>query len=395
MNKIYPNTRVSSIDVLRGLVMVIMALDHVREFFHAEALQKDPLDIENYSLAIYFTRWITHYCAPIFVFLSGVSVGLSASNKPITDSSFSMFKRGFWLILVEVTLITFGLTFNPLFNVIIFQVIWAIGWSFILLGLVRLLSEKAVPLVGIAIILCHNLFDYYNPPQGSTLEMYTNIIFKAFGYVIPISDTRIILDLYAIVPWTGIMMLGYGIYPWFVQFTSAKRTKWLFSTGVGMVLAFCILRFFNNYGDPALWKPYDTSIQTFLSFINTSKYPPSLLYTLMTIGPAFLTLAVLERIRGPLSGILIVYGKVPFFYYVLHFYIIHILVAIIFFASGYPTSDIVPKNNPFLFRPDTFGFDIGIVYLIWFGVVASLYYPCLKFAAYKQKHKDKWWVHYC
>ncbi|CAG5007571.1 hypothetical protein DYBT9275_04078 [Dyadobacter sp. CECT 9275] len=394
MTKAIGSGRINSIDILRGIVMVIMALDHVREFFNIDALTKDPLDIENGTAVMFFTRWITHYCAPTFVFLSGISAGLSASKKSLKEGSAFMIRRGVWLIFAEITIITFALTYNPFYHFIIFQVIWVIGWGLVLLGLVRLLSQKAVLFIGLIIVLGHNLLDYVHLPEGSAKQAVINIFFQSRGFTIPFSDERLLVFLYAIIPWAGIMMIGYGIYPWFLNYSQAQRKKMLMVAGLSSIFLFLAIRFVNLYGDPLPWLPQKTGFQTFLSFLNTTKYPPSLLYTAMTIGPALLALAFLEKSTNRLANLCMVYGKVPFFYYVLHFYTIHTLSVALFFISGYGSKDIISADSPFWFRPPTFGYSLPLTYLIWLAIVAGLYVPCIRFAAYKRAHSDKWWVHY-
>ena len=374
--------------------MVIMALDHVREYFNIEAITKDPLDIENGSPVMFFTRWITHYCAPTFVFLSGISAGLSASKKSVKEGSVFLIKRGLWLVFAEITIITFGLTYNPFYQFIIFQVIWVIGWGLILLGLLRMIAQKLVPFLGLAIVLGHNLLDYVHFREGSATQTLINILFQSRGFVIPFSEEGLLFFLYAIIPWAGIMMVGYGVYPWFLYYTQTQRKKMLTIAGSCVLLLFLVIRFINIYGDPSPWLPQKTGFQTFLSFINTSKYPPSLLYTTMTIGPALLALAFLEKSVNRYTSILMVYGKVPFFYYVLHFYIIHTLLVVLFFVSGYGSKDIVSPDVPFFFRPASFGYSLPVTYLIWLAVVISLYFPCVRFATYKRANPGKWWLHY-
>ena len=381
--------RIYSIDILRGIVMILMALDHTRDFFHVSAFTADPLNPATTTVPLYFTRWITHYCAPTFVFLSGLSVYISSKNKPLKTASSFLLKRGCWLLFVEIAIITLGLTFNPLYNFIIWQVIWAIGWSMILLGLLMRISFNAVLITGLLLFFGHNLLDYANIPETGIVGNLFKILLTSSFSVIPLSDSHAIGVIYAILPWTGAMLLGYCAGYWFRQgYPAIKRRKILLATGFSLIVLFVMLRFINLYGNPS---PWDGS--NILSFLNTSKYPPSLQYLSMTLGPSLILLALFENVKGRWSRIAAVYGRVPFFYYVLHFYIIHTLLVIIFYATGYTNAQIVDQNVPFLFRPATFGFNLWIVYGIWIFVVGVLYVPCRWFHRYKTNH-SQWWLRY-
>lgn len=387
-----PNTavyRVTSIDILRGLVMIIMALDHTRDFFHNTAMTADPLDITAHTPWLFLTRWITHFCAPVFVFLSGISAYLSARKKTPAAASTFMIKRGIWLILVEVIIITPGLTFNPLYNIIILQVIWAIGCSMIILALLSRISLTAVMITGLVLFFGHDMLGMISLPQTGVTGNMIKILFTAIGTVIPIGGGHFIFALYAVLPWTGVMLLGYCMGSYYQQgiFTPQRRQHLLLMLGGSLLLLFIGLRTTNIYGDPSPWK---TGI---LSFLNTSKYPPSLQYLCMTLGPALIILSLLEKAKGAWTSIISVYGNVPFFYYILHFYLLHTLLVICFFASGYNTSQIVDMKIPFLFRPATFGYPLPVVYLIWLLVVAVLYFPSRWFSQYKKQHQS-WWLKY-
>ena len=371
-----------------------MALDHVRDFFHETAMTADPLDPATTTGALFFTRWITHFCAPVFVFLSGISAWLSAQKKSPREASIFLLKRGAWLIAVELVIITLAITFNPLYNVLILQVIWVIGWSMILLGICNRLSGRLVLVIGLILFFGHNILDYLKLPQEGLPAALTKIFFTAFGTVLPIGNGRFVMALYAILPWTGVMFCGYALGPVFRNgFPVEKRQRILLYLGLSVTALFFLLRFINGYGDPSQWRSFDTPMQTFLSFMNTSKYPPSLLYLCMTIGPGLLLLAWLGQKQRAFSEVLTVYGRVPFFYYVVHFFLIHTICVVLFFASGYSTSQIVDPQIPFLFRPLNFGYGLPIVYGIWFLVVASLYLPCKWFNTYKKTHRN-WWLSY-
>lgn len=381
--------RIASIDILRGLVMIIMALDHTRDFFHATAMTDDPLNLATTTVPLFFTRWITHYCAPTFVFLSGMSAYLASRNKTSSQAGNFLIKRGIWLLFIEMAVITLGLTFNPLYNFIIWQVIWAIGCSMILLGLLIRLPFPVIVVTGLLLFFGHDIFDYIKVPQDGFSGYLIKILFTANGTILPLPNNHFIGIFYAILPWTGVMLVGYGAGHWFrKEYSAIRRKQWLLVTGIGLLVLFVTLRYLNSYGEPVPWDR-----QHFLSFLNTSKYPPSLLYLCMTLGPALIALSLLENVRTGLTDIFSVYGRVPFFYYVLHFYLIHLTLVVVFFATGHGTSEIIDPNLPFLFRPAKFGFGLGIVYLVWLSVVAVLYLPCRWFNGYKMTH-SQWWLKY-
>jgi len=384
--------RINSIDILRGLVMIIMALDHTRDYFHESAMTTDPLNPATTSGVLFFTRWVTHFCAPVFVFLSGLSVYLSAQNKTPRAATVFLLKRGAWLIVVELVIVTLGLTFNPLYNFVILQVIWVIGWSIILLAILRRVSYQLVLLLGLLLVGGHNYLDYMHLPQTGAGAVWMKVLFTAAGYVVPLNETHMVGVFYAILPWTGTMFLGYSIGAWYQKdYPALHRKRSLLITGAFLLLMFVFLRLNNGYGDTALWKSYPQGWQTALSFLNVSKYPPSLLYFCITIGPALIAIALLENAKNWLSRVLSVYGSVPFFYYILHFYLLHTLLVIAFFATGRSLEEIV--QIPFLFRPQVFGFSLPVVYLIWIFVFAVLYKPCLWFKTYKAEH-NYWWLRY-
>jgi len=384
--------RILSIDILRGLVMIIMALDHTRDFFHIGAMTGDPLNPDTTTGMLFFTRWITHFCAPTFVFLSGLSAYLSAQNRTAAQASAFLFKRGLWLILIEIVIITFGLTFNPGYNFIILQVIWAIGTSMIFLAIFSRISYKTVLIIGLVLVFGHNLFNLFPAPKDPAAGMILKVFFTASGTVAPLSANHFVGVFYAILPWTGVMFVGYGVGAWYRKgYEAERRQRNLLMVGFLTVFVFVALRLINVYGDPVPRKEYDDLFKNLLTFFNVNKYPPSLQYISMTLGPAMLFLAVTENVSNWFTRITSVYGAVPFFYYVLHFYLLHTLLIIVFFATGHSTKEIV--QIPFMFRPAAFGFSLPVVYVIWLSVVASLYLPCRWFKQYKETHRQ-WWLRY-
>jgi uncharacterized membrane protein len=386
--------RIQSIDILRGVIMLIMALDHVRDFVHFAGPYGDPTNMATTTPILFFTRWITHFCAPTFVFLSGTSAYLAGLRRTKSELSAFLIKRGLWLIFVELAIITLAFTFNPLYNLFILQVIWAIGFSMVILGLLVRAPLVVIGVIGALIFFGHDLLDYVKYPDKGAEYVLMRLFLTAQATLLSINSTHVVFDLYAIIPWTGIMLLGYvfgSLYKPSVD--PQKRKKILLYAGLVVLAIFFVLRLFNLYGDPAPWSTQRDGVFTVLSFFNVSKYPPSLMYSCMTVGAALVVLSQTENIKNKLTKIFTVYGSVPFFYYVLHFYLIHIITVVLFFASGYNTSQIVDPKSPFLFRPSTFGYDLGIVYLVWLFVIIVLYFPCRWFSKYKKTHRQ-WWLSY-
>jgi uncharacterized membrane protein len=387
-------TRITSIDLLRGIIMVIMALDHVRDYFHAQAMTGDPTNLETTTPQLFFTRWITHYCAPVFVFLAGTSIYLQGLKKSKAELSIFLIKRGIWLVFAEVFIVTLGWTFNPLYNILIIQVIWAIGISMVIMGVLVRLSYTAILSIGLLIVFGHNLLDYPEAARGGNVGFWWDLLHHGHFSFYTIFPNHFAIILYPFVPWTGVMCLGYCFGKLFGPgIDRERRRKILLQLGSGIILFFILLRFINRYGDPAHWSVQRNGVYTFLSFLNTTKYPPSLMYLCMTLGPAIVALALLENVQNKLTAFFTVFGRVPFFYYVLHLFLIHILTVIAFYASGYGAKDIVSQNVPFLFRPPTFGFSLKIVYVIWLFVIFTLYPLCKWYSKYKSTH-NKWWLSY-
>lgn len=394
--------RIQSIDLLRGIVMVIMALDHVRDFFYKAPggagveLATDPTNMATTTPELFFTRWITHFCAPVFIFLAGTSIFLMGQKKSKKELSSFLIKRGFWLVLVEIIIITFGWRFDPEFHLFILQVIWAIGISMIIMGVLVLLSWNVIFILGLVIVFGHNLLDYPSINDGLKGSHLSNLIYFSQFSVIPLDGgSRIVIVVYAFLPWLGVMMLGYCFGKLFQKTVNPEwRKTMLIRIGVGLILLFLVLRFINLYGDPLPWSEQNRgSVFTFLSFLNLNKYPPSLMFLCMTLGPAILLLAFLENIQNVFTRIVSVFGRVPMFYYILHFYIIHLLVVIAFYLEGYTSKDIESPGALFFFRPGDLGYGLPGVYGIWLLVVVLLYPLCKWYDRYKSTHRH-WWLSY-
>jgi uncharacterized membrane protein len=392
-----PIKRIDSIDVLRGIVMVIMALDHVRDFVHVQAYVDDPLNLLTTTPVLYFTRWITHLCAPTFVFLSGLSIYLQSIRKSKAELSSFLFKRGIWLVFVELVLISLAFTFNPFYNLLILQVIWAIGISMIILSVLCRLPYKLVLAIGLMIVLGHNMLDFLEAEPGFKAGFWWDLLHHGLFAVYPIVGDHYLAIMYPFVPWTGLMILGYCFGVFFTtKFTSAQRQKILVSFGVSLLAFFIVLRAINFYGDPHPWTTQADGFTTFLSFINVHKYPPSLAYMSVMIGIAILALAFLENIQNKLTNVFRTFGRTAFFYYILHFYFAHFIAMLLFFHRGHSLDDAVKalQKIPFLFQISGEGVELGEAYLLWILLIISLYPLCKWYDSYKTAHKEKWWLSY-
>ena len=377
--------RIDSVDVLRGLAMIVMALDHARDFF-ANA-RFDPLDLSRTTPPLYFTRWITHFCAPVFVFLAGTGARLSLSRgrSPRTLSRF-LWTRGLWLVIVEVTLVSFGWSFDPGLHVIVLQVIWAIGWSMVFLALLVRFSPAVAGTIGIAMIAGHNLLDGVRPDAFGPAAWVWNVLHVPSWTPIAQADGHAFMLVYPLIPWAGVMAAGYAlgaVYDW----EPARRKRFLWRCGAALSLLFVALRWTNAYGDPRPWMPQKNALFTVMSFVNCEKYPPSLLYLLMTLGPSIALLAWLERPARTAASKAVVYGRVPFFYYVIHIPLLHAMaVAAFLFTYGGAALKDGPGHPP----PPDFGYGLPAVYLAWAAGVAILYVPCRWFAELKARRRDPW-----
>jgi uncharacterized membrane protein len=399
-NRLLIKPRILAIDVLRGMIMVIMALDHVRDFFFkatfkgAGSVALNPTNMATTTPGLFFTRWITHFCAPVFLFLAGTSIYLMSQKKTKRELSVFLIKRGCWMVFVEACIISLGWTFNPAYNVIILQVIWAIGVSMIILGLLVYLPPRVLFIIGLIIVLGHNCLEYY-PFIEMKGSFWADLVYFTSFSTYHINQNHLVLIVYSFLPWTGVMLLGFyfgKLYAADVKDT--RRRKILLMLGSGITLLFLLLRIVNIYGDPQPWgvQPRGT-VYSFLSFFNTNKYPPSLEYLCMTLGPAIVLLALLEKIKNRFTAIMNIYGRVPMFYYILHMYLIHLIGVIVFYAYGFTAKDIITPDSPFFFRPPGLGFSLAGVYLIWIIVALVLYPICKWYNQYKSTHK-KWWLSY-
>jgi uncharacterized membrane protein len=376
-----------SIDLLRGLVMVVMALDHVRGYFSDATF--DPADLSRTTPALFLTRWVTHFCAPVFVFLAGTGAYLYGTHgKTRNQVAWFLLTRGLWIVFLELTVVRFTWTFDVNYQITVLQIIWVIGWSMVVLAALVFLPTEYVAIFGIVMIALHNLFDGI-PADGLGSWGWLWRILHTGGPMMPIPD-RLVFAAYPLIPWIGVMAVGYA-FGAVMHGDPAARRRRLLVLGTLVCLAFLLLRASNVYGDPRRWSVQTDPLFTVFSFLNCHKYPPSLLFLLMTLGPAIVFLGLGEGKPGPVGRFLITYGRVPMFFYILHFALIHGAAL----ASSYlrASHDFGPWHPPLAYPFPWYRYTLPEVYLIWLGVVLVLYLPCRWYAGVKRRRKD-WWLSY-
>ncbi|MGB3037325.1 MAG: heparan-alpha-glucosaminide N-acetyltransferase domain-containing protein [Methyloceanibacter sp.] len=365
--------RIVSIDVLRGLVMAVMALDHTRDFFGTSGF--NPRDVMEPTL--FLTRWVTHFCAPTFIFLAGLSAFLYGRGRSTEELSRFLLIRGLWLILIDLTLIKFGWRFEVDLYRLSAGVIFVIGASMVALAALIWLPRWAIAGVSLIMIAGHNLFDGVRAEELGGASWAWHLLHEPG--LVPLGHGVNLYVLYPLIPWIGVMAAGYLLGP-VMQVEERTRQRVLFGLGAAVTLGFVVLRATNLYGDPAPWTPQQTLLSTVLSFLNCEKYPPSLLYLMMTLGPALMLLASFEHARGAFARLLATFGQVPFFYYVVHLYLIHALaVATTFAMTGVLT------------RTPTIGLGLPGIYFVWLLVLVLLYPICRWFAELKERGSGWWW----
>ena len=381
--------RIQSVDLLRGAVMIIMALDHIREFFNADAFIFNPEDLSRTTAILYFTRWITHFCAPVFVFFAGVSVYLSSSKRANRAAiSRHLIARGLWLIFLEFTVLEVAWTFNFRYEVVLIQVIWTIGWSMIVLAGAIWLPRSVVAVLAVATIALHNLLDSVKPAQFGRFDWLWSLLhvpgMKQVGH------TSVYM-LYPLIPWIAVLAAGWCFGP-ILRMEGERRRRILLLLGSGLTAGFVALRSLDAYGDPLRWRWHSSAGVTALDFLRTNKYPPSLDFLLMTLGPAILIMGLIDRVQVSENNPLRVFGRVPMFYYLAHIYTLH-AVAVLFAQLRYGRSDFF-LYFPGLMRPPGwpahYGYSLGETYLIWLGIVAALYLPCRWWMHLKQRSRSPW-----
>jgi len=377
--------RLDSVDLLRGIAMVLMALDHARDFFHYARF--DPLDLTQTTPILFITRWITHHCAPTFIFLAGTGAFLSLGRgKSKPELARFLLTRGLWLVFLELTVVRFGWLFNFHYSFAFGQVIWAIGWSMVALAGLIFLPRLALAAIAIGMIAFHNLFDGIVPSSLGAFGWLWQILHVQSP--ITYAPGCVFFVIYPLIPWIGVMAAGY-LFGGILRKDERERRKTLYRLGVGLIGAFIVIRVINLYGDPHPWAPQGDAVMTVLSFINTHKYPPSLLYVLMTLGPAIAVLPLLERWKGKVADFLTVFGRVPLFYYVLHIPLIHLVAVVAAYMTGINAGFLFSNSPPGSWNVE-YGFSLGVVYLVWIAVILLLYLPCRWFADVKRRRKESW-----
>jgi uncharacterized membrane protein len=385
--------RLSSLDAVRGLAMVVMALDHVREFFHAGSLLHSPTDLAAATPAEFLTRWVTHFCAPAFVLLAGAGAYLWAEHgRSRRELSWFLLTRGLWLVVVELTVVRcLGWYFNFDYRDSPGQVIWAIGWAMVALTALVYLPRLAIAVVAVGLLAGHNLYDDVESEAFGPLGWLWSILHS--GEHIEVLPGRTFRPVYPLLPWIGVMAAGYVCGPWMGPQNPHRRRTFL-TVGIGLSVAFLVLRGLNFYGDPNRWSAHTDPLYTALDFLNCEKYPPSLLYLLMTLGPTFLLLALFEGRTGAATAPLVTLGRVPFFFYVVHLAVIHGLAVLLslwrygdaswLFVSPPWDQDLYPKG---------YGYSLPVVYALY-GLVLLLMWPVCRWYAGLKRCRHDWWLSY-
>jgi uncharacterized membrane protein len=387
--------RLSSIDMLRGLVIVIMAIDHTRDFF-STAMSIDPMSDPNVGLPLALTRWITHFCAPVFVLLSGTSAGLMVARKTPAELARFLLTRGLWLIFVEIFIISTATSFAPGGieqlggkTLAFMQVIWVIGASMVLLAGLQFLGRKVCLALGAAIVLGHNALDAHWPVSQGLVDTSPPLWAALHVSMSKVAGPFHFLFLYPLLPWLGVMLLGFGAASLFEREAGA-RNRALLLWGLGITAAFIVLRFIDGYGDANHWERQVRGVATFIDFLNTSKYPPSLLFLAMTLGPAAIFCAFADRMRGFLKDMFVMFGRVPFAFYVAHFYLLHLLSLLLGSLQGIPVEKLLTFPP---FYPPGYGVSLPVVYAVW-ALVIALLYPFCRWVAGVKARSRAWWLSY-
>ena len=390
--------RLVSVDVLRGLVMVLMALDHVRDFLSYRGFP--PEDMAHTNGPLFFTRVITHFCAPVFAFLAGTGAFLATSRgKSVRQVSYFFLTRGLWLVFLELTVVDFAWGFVPWVHA---GVIWGLGWSMVVMALIVYLPVRWIGALGVGMIATHNLLDRVNPASFGKLSWLWTLLHTPGG--IPVAAGFHFSVRYVLIPWVGVMAAGFAFGSLLLR---PDRRKVLLTIGISATMLFFVLRGLNAYGNGIAGLPFGYprsagpwSIQptvslTVISFFNTLKYPPSLDYLLMTLGPSLIVLGLLDRSKAErgLSRILVVYGRVPLLYYVLHLYLIHILAIAVSFVFQQPVlhGSVIAD---FATKPAGYGHGLPFIYAVWILAVALLYLPSRWFMEFRSRHRDWTWLSY-
>ena len=366
--------------------MVIMALDHTRDYFHYSSFFFDPSDAAHTTWPIFFTRFITNFCAPAFSFLAGLSALMIGKRKTPAALSAFLFKRGLWLVFVEIIIISFGWKFDIQFRDIGLQTIWSLGISMIVLAGLIHLPKSIILAFSCIIIFGHNLLDNIHFAGN----IFWSILHERNRFTW--TEGHSFITAYSLLPWVAVMSLGYCLGPLYDSSYGAGRRKDLLNNlGLSSFALFFILIAINKYGNPVRWINYGNTSKTLMSVFDVNKYPPSLLFLLITLGATFLFLANSEKLKGKIVDFFCVFGRVPFFYYILHIYLIHLIAMFIAQVTGFGwQAMILPTFVTRVQALKGYGLNLCMVYLIWIAIVLLLYPLCKKFDRYKQGHKEKW-----
>jgi uncharacterized membrane protein len=381
--------RVEAVDVLRGAVMVLMALDHTRDYFGDASI--DPTDLSQVSPALFLTRWVTHFCAPVFAFLAGAGAYLAGTRgRSRSDLAAFLASRGLWLIVLEVTVVRIALFFDPVNAPVILTVLWSIGASFVVLAGLVWLPSRAVGAIGVLLIATHGLAGGFVPGSGSPAASRAAFALLLRPGPVPLSGDVDVFVGYPLLPWLGVAAAGYG-FGEVIRLEPARRRRVMWTMGVAMTVLFVILRAWGVGGEPRVWTAQATPLLTALSFLNCTKQPPSPLFVLMTLGPAIAALAVIDRVgvRGPVGRGLVTFGRTPLFYFLLHLYVIHGLAVLAGLLRGLP---VAWQFSPAALGRPPEGWSLGLpgIYAAWAVVVAVLYLPCRWFSRVKARHPGGW-----
>jgi uncharacterized membrane protein len=377
MNQPLPGkVRLQSVDMLRGLVMIIMALDHMRDY--TSMYHFNPADLSQTTLPIFFTRWVTHFCAPVFMFVAGVGSGLGEINgKSKKELSHFLWTRGLWLVLLELTVVKLGWTFNFTETTIYLLVIWALGMSMITLAALIYVPKKLLLIFGLLMVFGHNLLDNFNPESLGAWSFVWKMLHVQSQFNI---GSMQVLAYYPVIPWIGVMTLGY-VFADFYRLEATSRQQKMTLLGIGITLLFFIVRGLNIYGDMNPWSLQSTPGMSVVSFFNVTKYPPSLSYLLMTLGPSIILLSVFERVHGKISDFLVVFGRVPMFFYIVHLYLIHTIAVILGVFQGYSIMDMMTDFEQY---PGGYGFGLLVTYVLWILLIIFTYYLCKSYIVFKK-----------
>jgi uncharacterized membrane protein len=390
--------RLAAVDAVRGLVMIIMALDHVRDFVHRGAMSQSPTDLATTTPLLFMTRWVTHFCAPVFMLTAGMGAYFYWKNSDRTKGQLSRFlvTRGLWLIVLELTIMQLAYNFDVSANYPIFLlVLWVLGACMIVLAGLVWIPIRVLAVLSVLVIAGHNLLDGIRAQSLGGFTPFWTLLHQVGS--IPVAG-RVVIAPYTLIPWFAVMALGFCIAQLFSS-EAEKRRDLLLRLGLAMTIAFVAVRVVNVYGDPLRWQGQSSAVLTLLSFLNTTKYPPSLAFLLMTLGPALMVMSWFDRVSFARSNPLIVFGRVPLFYFVLHFVLAHaaiVVLAIVTYGNRALTFMFQPvpsMGGPAKAFPPDFGYDLWVAYAVWIAIVVGLYPLCRWFAAVKERNQ-RWWLSY-